>query len=54
MEKTVNKININEEDKKDLEFRKSKTPEERLSAVQILREQYSKKETRVPPRRIKN
>ncbi len=40
MEKTVNIIEKNSESDKNILFWQSKTAEERLSAVQVLREQY--------------
>ena len=40
MEKVAKKISLKEADKLDIEFWKSKTPEERLDVLQYLREIY--------------
>jgi len=40
MEKVVNIININDEADKNIQFWQDRTSDERLSAVQTLREQY--------------
>jgi hypothetical protein len=40
MQKTIRKIKQSDEAVSNAEFWKTKTPEERISAVQILREQY--------------
>ena len=40
MEKVAKKISLKEADKLDIEFWKSKTPEERLDVQQYLREIY--------------
>jgi ribonuclease D len=40
MQKTIRKIKQSDEAVADAEFWRTKTPEERISAVQILREQY--------------
>jgi len=40
MEKILKKVSLKEADKLDIEFWKSKTPEERLDILQYLRELY--------------
>ena len=40
MEKILKKVSLKEADKLDIEFWKSKTPEERLDILQYLREIY--------------
>ncbi len=42
MKKVINKIKSNEEEQKDIEYWQSRSAEERLLAVQILREQFIK------------
>jgi len=40
MERVLKKVSLKEADKLDIEFWKSKTPEERLDVLQYLREIY--------------
>ena len=40
MERVLRKVSLEESDKLDIEFWKSKTPEERLDVLQYLREIY--------------
>ncbi len=40
MEKQIRKIKLGEEEERDLQYWQSKTPAERVSMVQELREQY--------------
>lgn len=42
MEKVIKILTREEQEQQDWEYWQSKTPEERLEAVQILREQYIK------------
>lgn len=42
MEKTVKKMTFDEAEKEDIEYWKSKTPQEKLEALQNLREVYYK------------
>lgn len=42
MERTIKKLTFQEAEKEDIEYWKSKTPEEKLDALQHLREIYYK------------
>ena len=50
MEKVVRKISLKDKRNYDLEYWLSKTPEERISAIEFLRQQLYETEDGSPPR----
>lgn len=50
MEKVIKKISLKDKYNYDLEYWLSKTPEERISAIEFLRQQFYETENGSPPR----
>lgn len=50
MEKVIRKISLSDKRNYDLDYWLSKTPEERISAIEILRQQFYESENDFPPR----